>query len=147
MTAATATAASSAGAPTAPSKGLNIALWIVQALLAAAFGFAGFGKLTAPIAELAPRMAWVTTLPPGVVRFIGAAELAGALGLLLPSLTRIQPRLTALAGAGLATIMALAAVFHVSRGEARYIGMNLGLGALAAFVAWGRFKKAPIAAR
>jgi len=142
----TATAAPS-DAAAAPSKGLNIALWIVQALLAAAFGFAGFGKLTAPIAELAPRMAWVTAMPPGVVRFIGASELAGALGLLLPSLTRIQPRLSALAGAGLATIMVLAAAFHISRGEIRFLGMNLGLGALAAFVAWGRFKKAPLAAR
>jgi hypothetical protein len=120
---------------------------VAQVLLALAFGLAGFGKATAPMAELVKSMTWAADVGEPLVRFIGAAELAGALGLLLPSLTRIVPRLTALAGVGLATVMVLAMAFHISRGEARFIGFNIVLGGLAAFVAWGRFRKAPIAAR
>jgi uncharacterized membrane protein YphA (DoxX/SURF4 family) len=129
------------------SKALNIGLWTTQVLLAAAFFMAGSGKATAPIAELATKMAWVTALPEGMVRFIGTAEMLGAIGLLLPALTRIKPWLTPLAAAGLVVIMALAIPFHISRGEAPFTLVNAVLGGLAAFVAWGRFKKAPIAPR
>lgn len=81
-----------------PSKAWNVALWVVQVLLAAAFGMAGVMKTTAPIA-------------------------------------------------GLVLVMALAAAFHVSRGEFQVLPINFALGALAAFVAWGRTRKAPIAPR
>jgi len=74
----------------------------------------------------------------GLVRFIGVVELAGALGVILPAATRIQPRLTPLAAAGLATIMVLAIPFHLMRGELKEIVINLALGGLAAFVACGR---------
>jgi hypothetical protein len=129
------------------NKALNIGLWTTQVLLAAAFFMAGSGKATAPIAELAVKMAWVTAVPEAMVRFIGTAELLGAVGLLLPALTRIKPWLTPLAAAGLVTIMALAIPFHISRGEAPFTLVNLVLGGLAAFVAWGRYQKAPIAPR
>lgn len=129
------------------SKGLNIALWIVQVLLALAFGMAGLMKTTKPIAELAAKMTWVNWVPPGMVRFIGTAELLGAIGLLLPSIFRVLPWLTPLAATGLVIIMALAAPMHIMHGEANVIGFNAFLGGLAAFVAWGRFRKAPIAAR
>jgi putative oxidoreductase len=125
----------------------NVSLWIVQLLLAAAFGMAGFLKLTMPIPELAQTMVWPGDIPAALVRFIGMAESAGALGLVLPAATRIRPVLTPLAGAGLATIMVLAAVFHVFRGELESLPINLTLGALAAFVAWGRLRKAPIRPR
>jgi uncharacterized membrane protein len=131
----------------APSKGLNIALWIVQVLLFAAFAMAGVMKSTAPIAELAQKMTWVPRLSPATVRFIGVSELCGAIGLLLPSLSRIKPRLTPLAALGIVTIMVLAAGHHAMNGEAKLIPINLVLGGLALFVAWGRWKKAPIAAR
>jgi uncharacterized membrane protein YphA (DoxX/SURF4 family) len=131
----------------APSKGLNIGLWIVQVLLAVAFGMAGLMKSTAPIEELAKQMVWPGTMPAAMVRFIGVSELLGGLGLLLPSLTRIQPKLTALAAAGLVVVMVLAAGFHVTRSEFGALPVNFVLGGLAAFVAWGRFKKAPIAPR
>jgi len=72
---------------------------------------------------------------------------AGALGLILPAVTRIRPKLTAAAGLGLVTVMVLAAAFHLSRGEAQVLPLNLTLGALAAFVAWGRSRKAPILPR
>jgi len=104
-------------------------------------------KSSAPIDQLAARMVWPGALPEPLVRFIGVSELAGALGLLLPSLTRIKPKLTPLAAAGLTVVMVLAVFFHISRGELNALPITLGLGALCAFVAWGRYKAAPIAPR
>ena len=107
---------------------------------------AGVMKTTAPVAELAKNLNWVADMP-WLVRFIGASELAGALGLILPSLTRIMPRLTSLAGLGLFTVMVLASGFHVVRGEFGGLPITFVLGGLAAFVAWGRYRGAPINAR
>ncbi|MFN8446041.1 MAG: DoxX family protein [Caldilineaceae bacterium] len=121
---------------------MNIVLWIVQILLLVAFGAAGAMKLSQPIDGLAAAMAWVTAMPALVVRFIGLAEVAGALGVVLPQATKIQPKLTAWAGVGLATVMGLATIFHITRGEFGNIVPTLILGALAAFVAWGRWSKA-----
>ena len=129
------------------SRALHIVLWVAQVVLAVLFGMAGTMKATAPLAQLAQKMTWVAAVPAALVRFIGVSELAAALGLLLPSATRIRPVLTPLAAAGLVVIMVLAAGFHSSRGEAQVVPVNLVLGALAAFVAWGRGKKAPIAPR
>ena len=83
-------------------------------------------------------------MPLPLVRFIGVSELAGAIGLILPAATKIKPTLTPLAALGLLTIMILAMAFHLSRGEAQALPINMALGGLAAFVAWGRTKKAPI---
>jgi cytochrome b561 len=129
------------------SKALHITLWIVQILLVITFGFAGVMKSTQPIAVLGKNMPWTLVVPAALVRFIGISELLGALGLVLPSITRILPGLTAWAGVGLTTIMVLAMGFHVSRGEFYGIPPTLILGLLSAFVAWGRFRKAPIKAR
>jgi uncharacterized membrane protein YphA (DoxX/SURF4 family) len=126
------------------SKALHIGLWIAQALLAFAFVSAGAMKSTQPIAKLAEMMVWPGAIPEGLVRFIGVSEFLGGVGLILPAITRIKPILTPLAGVGLATIQALAIFFHLSRGEYGALPFNLTLGALAAFVAWGRLKKAPI---
>jgi hypothetical protein len=82
-----------------------------------------------------------------LVRFIGASELLGGLGLVLPAATRIKPALTPLAGAGLITVMVLAALFHLTRGEFGAIPGNVILGSLAAFVAWGRWAKVRIMPR
>ena len=116
----------------------------MQLLLAAAFGMAGVMKSTMPMADLTAAMGWPGDVPPTLVRFIGASELAGALGLVLPSATRIRPLLTPLAAIGLVIVMVLAALFHVSRGEAFALPVNIVLGGLAAFVAWGRLRRAPI---
>lgn len=131
----------------APSRGLHIALWVVQVVLAVLFGMAGLMKATQPLAALATQIPWVPDVPAALVRFIGVTEFAAALGLVLPAATRIRPRLTPLAAAGLVLVMTLAAIFHVTRGELGAIVPNLVLGAFAAFVAWGRVRKAPIAAR
>jgi putative oxidoreductase len=126
---------------------MKYALWIVQVLLALVFLATSAMKLLMPIDQLAANMEWVNAVPELLVRFIGLAEVAGALGLILPAATRVQPQLTPLAAAGLALIMVLAAIFHLSRGEAPLVIANAVLFALAAFVAYGRWKWAPIAPR
>lgn len=133
-------------APSASSKGLHIGLWVVQALLAVAFGMAGLMKSFAPVEELAANMPWVARSSEALVRFIGVSELAGALGLILPALLRIKPVLTPAAAAALVVVMILAGGTHVMNSEPGVV-INIVLGALAAFVAWGRFAKAPISPR
>jgi uncharacterized membrane protein YphA (DoxX/SURF4 family) len=129
------------------SKGLNIALWVVQLLLVAMFLMAGASKLLQPISELAKMLPWVTSVSEGLVRFIGLSELLGGMGLLLPSILRIKPILTPYASIGLAVVMLLASIFHITRGEYSAIGMNFFLMAFTLFVAWGRMKKAPISSK
>lgn len=129
-----------------PSRGLHLGLWVVQVLLAVAFGMAGLMKMTTPIEELGKNLPWVLELP-GLARFIGVSEFAGALGLILPSATRIQPKLTGIAAAALVVVMVLAVGFHVMKGELAHTAPSLVLGALSAFVAWGRLKAAPISPR
>jgi putative oxidoreductase len=129
------------------SAPLHVALWLSQVALFAMFAMAGFLKLTTPIAPLSQTIPWVADVPVALVRFIGFSELAGAIALLLPSLTRIKPVLTPLAALGLAIVMVFAMVFHIARGELAALGMPIVLGGVAAFVAWGRFRKSPIEPR
>ncbi|MEV4062012.1 DoxX family protein [Nonomuraea dietziae] len=96
-------------------------------------------KSTQPEEKLEPRLPWAEDYSAGTVRFIGIAELAGALGLILPAVTGIAPILTPLAATGLAVIMVLAALAHVRRKAPAAIAMKAALFLLAAFVAWGRF--------
>jgi len=126
------------------SKGWNIGLWIAQILMAGAFGMAGFTKLTTPIADLSQMLPWVANAPEMLVRFIGLSELLGALGLVLPTALRIQPKLTNTAALGLGLVMILALIFHLSRGEYEAAPINLVLLGIMAFINWGRNKKAPI---
>ncbi|MCU1228663.1 MAG: DoxX protein [Acidobacteria bacterium] len=127
-------------------KWLLIALWSAQVLLAVAFGMFGLMKLTTPIAQLAKNLPWVADYAL-LIRFIGLSEVAGAIGLLLPAVTRIAPVLTPIAASGLVVIMVLAFAFHVARGEFSGLPFVTALGAIAAFVAWGRFGRAAISAR
>jgi uncharacterized membrane protein YphA (DoxX/SURF4 family) len=130
------------------SKGLHVGLWVVQGLLALAFLGAGALKLTTPSAELiAQGMTWIESFPGFAVPVIGGLEVLGALGLVLPAALRIQPKLTVLAALGLVLTMVGAAITHIAIGEAGMIAPNVVLGGLAAFVAWGRWSKAPIEAR
>jgi uncharacterized membrane protein YphA (DoxX/SURF4 family) len=129
------------------SNGWNIATWVAQVILALLFGMAGVFKTFTPMAELATKIPWTAEVPAMLVRFIGVSELLGAIGILLPAALRIRPRLTPLAAAGLALVMALAILFHLARGEAQVIGFPIVLGALAAFVAWSRSRKVPVQGR
>lgn len=127
---------------------MNIALWIVQVLLGLAFIGAGFShSFTAEQMAAQPGGAWILAIPDGLRYFISACEILGGLGLILPGLTKIQPRLTPLAALGLAVTMLLAIVFHAMRAEYMNIILNLILGGLAAFVAYGRFVRVPLKGR
>src|SRR5512145_337759 len=96
-----------------------------------------------PFDQVAQQATWMNSVPRALSRFIGYAELAGGLGLIIPAATRIAPWLTPLAAFGLATIMILAIPFHVFKGEASVIWMQGLIAALAVVVAWGRWRKAP----
>jgi putative oxidoreductase len=127
------------------SKGIHVALWVVQVLAAVAFGMSGMMVLGTPIDELVEKgLLFADRMPEGVVRFIGASKALGAVGLILPAATRIAPVLTPIAAALLLLVMVLAAGHHVIYDEISAIMPNLILGSLAAFVAWGRFKISPI---
>lgn len=119
------------------------ALWIVQTLLALIFLFAGGTKLALPPEVLTQQM----PLPVAFLRFIGVAEVLGAAGLILPGLLRIRPGLTPLAAAGLVVIMIGATVLTVITDGGALALIPLGVGLLAAFVAYGRWRLVPLSAR
>ena len=118
---------------------MSTVLWIAQALLAALFLFAGGMKLILPLDQLQGPVA----LPGALVRFIGLAEVLGALGLLLPGLSGIRPGLTPLAATGLVLIMAGAIWITLAAGEVAAALVSLAVGVVAAFVAYGRWRLAP----
>ncbi len=123
---------------------MNIALWIVQFLLAVQFLWHGYFMI-APPPNLPETARWVYDLAPALRIFIGVAELLAAAGLILPGLTRIRTGLTPLAALGLALIMILAIVFHLQRGEGFVI--NVVVLVLSSFVAYGRWRVKPLPGR
>lgn len=118
-------------------KSLNVALWIVQGLLALTFAGTGVWKLVTPVPALAAKFPWMGQVSPAFLYFTAVTDLAGGLGLLLPALTRMNPRLVVAAALGLAVQQAGAIVFHLSRGEGANTPFNFVLVALALFVFWG----------
>jgi hypothetical protein len=132
---------------TKSNMGLEIGLWAAQLLLAAAYALFGSMKMFQPLDELAKMMTWVPTLPHWFVRTLGTVEVLGAVGLILPSITSIMPKLTVVAALCILVHQLLAVSLHVSRGEFNVLGLNALLIALAAFIFWGRSKKAIILPR
>jgi hypothetical protein len=122
---------------------VTYALWIVQGLLLLLFLFAGGVKLVLPLEQLTGSI----PLPGWFLRFIGVAEVLGALGLILPALLRIRPGLTPLAAAGLVVIMTGATVITLVGDGVAMALIPLVVGVLVAFVAYGRWRLAPIAPR
>ena len=118
---------------------MDIAVWIIQGLLALAFFMAGLMKTSQPVSKIREKMAWANDVPPMKIKFIGFVEALGAIGLILPVATGIFPQLTWLAAAGLAIIMLLAAKLHFNRGEKKEAFTNLVLFTLLVFVAYSRF--------
>jgi hypothetical protein len=119
------------------------ALWIVQGLLALLFLFTGGMKLVLPL----EKMAGPVELPGYLLRFIGVAEVLGAVGMIVPSLLRIRPGLTPLAACGLVIIMIGATVITLGAGLIGPAVVSLVVGMLAAFVAYGRWRLAPLRGR
>ena len=119
-----------------PSRRRGAILWTIQGLLGATYVITGLMKLASPADVLAATMP--VPLPILFLRVIGLCELAGALGLVLPGLTHIKPRLTSLAASGLVIIMAGATVITALTMGAAMAAMPLVLGILAGYVAYAR---------
>jgi uncharacterized membrane protein YphA (DoxX/SURF4 family) len=117
---------------------MNIALWVVQALLALAFLMSGLMK-TLQYEKYKASAAWAKDVSGGLVTFIGVAEILGALGIVLPLLLGLPAILTPLAAVGLLLIMLGATGLHLKRGESQMIVIPVVVGALATFVAYGRW--------
>jgi hypothetical protein len=120
---------------------VNLALWIIQVLLAALFLFAGGVKLVLPIAAMTSQMPM--PLPGWILRLTGIAEVAGAMGLILPGFFRIRTGLTALAASGLVIIMIGATVLTAAGGKVLPALFPFAVGLLAAFVTYGRSRLVP----
>ena len=118
---------------------MTYALWIVQGLLALLFLWAGGTKLVLPLEKLTGPI----PVPGLFLRFIGVAEVLGALGLILPGPLGMWPGLTALAAVGLVIIMIGATVFTLAGGAVAMALFPLVVGLLAAFVAYGRWRLTP----
>lgn len=120
---------------------MNLALWIVAGILATAYLLSGAGKVLVPKARIAafgPSAKWTDDFSPTSVKAIGALEMLGAAGLILPAALGVAPILVPLAAIGLAVVMVGATVVRVRRREYRYMAADLVYLALNVFVAWGR---------
>ena len=118
---------------------MDVLTWILAGLLGAIYLLAGVTKLTQPKDKLVSNMAWVEDFSAGQVRAIGAVELLGAIGVVLPWALDIAPVLSPLAATGLALVQVGAMRTHLRRGEKQLLPINLTLFALAAVVAVLRF--------
>ncbi|MCA1649842.1 MAG: DoxX family protein [Acidobacteria bacterium] len=123
---------------------MNIALWVLQVLLAVAFFAHGWLFLSPPPAIAAQMNA---SLPRWFQLFLGVAEILAAVGLILPGLTRIQPWLVTWAGAGIMIVMVSAMVYHLMRSEFSSAAITFLLLAMATFVAYMRHRVLPIGVR
>lgn len=115
---------------------MQTAYWIVAALLTAFYLYAGGRKIAQTQEQLQPMMGWVDRTPMPLVRTIGALELAGAAGLILPPLTGVLPVLAVAAAVGLLLIQVGGIALHLSRNEARLIPLNIALLAWAGATTW-----------
>lgn len=131
----------------ASSKALNVSLWIVQGLGAVAFLGGAVWKVATPVEELAKQMPWMGEVSPGFLIMTAIFDFLGGVGIILPSMTRVQPKLAPLAALGGIALMLAAITFHLSRGEAADTPFNFFMIALLTFVYWGRTRKSPISSR
>ena len=122
-----------------PGRKLNVLLWILQALLALLFMFAGVMKFVMPVAEMTKQIA----LPGLFLHFIGACEILGAIGLVLPGILRIRTGLTPLAAAALVVIMIGATAVNLKTGQRGAALTTVIVGLLLVFVAYNRRRMAP----
>lgn len=113
-----------------------VALWTVTAVLALAFAMAGTMKVVTPYERVGEKMSWVEVVNPGQLKGIGALEVIGALGMILPAATGIAPWLTPIAAFGLAGMMVVAVALHVRRKEPFAPSLVLGLVALVVGIGW-----------
>jgi hypothetical protein len=135
--------------PTLAEAKMNSTLWTLQVIWGVFFSLTGFGKILMFNAALwnqaQHEVPWFSAVPQDLFIFIGVCEFLGGIGLILPALTGVKPKLTPLAAFGLTLVMILAAIFHVVRGEYIFLPTNLVLGGVAAFIGYERLFVRPIA--
>jgi hypothetical protein len=119
---------------------INVILWIAQVVLAGTFLWSAAMKLLQSTDSLAETWAWAAGNT-ALVKITGILDLLAAIGLVLPALLRIRPQLTLYAAYGILALMVAASIFHIARGEASQIGINIFFALLAGFIAWGRQQK------
>ena len=121
---------------------MNTVLWIGQVLWGVFFSVTGFGKVLcynpALWNQALQEVPWLSAVPQDLFIFIGVCEFLGGVGLLLPAMTGVKPKLTPFGAFGLTLVMLLTALFHIVRGEYNFVPINLVLGGIAAFIAYGR---------
>ena len=119
-------------------RNLHMTVWAAQVVILLGFGVGATMKILLPIPTLAGIWSWAGDLPPLAVRTLGVIDLLGGLGVVLPTVTGIVPRLTILAALGCVALQLCAMTFHILRGEIEDVPVNVVLLALAAFIALGR---------
>jgi hypothetical protein len=115
---------------------MRIGYWVAAALLGVVYLYSGGKKMTQSKQQLAPMMGWVDTIPTWLIRAIGAVEILGVAGLVLPPATGIAPVLALAAAIGFVVLQLLAAGLHLSRGETKDTAVNGVLIILAGVAAW-----------
>jgi hypothetical protein len=129
------------------STSLTIGLWAAQTIVFALFTLLGSMKLFMPVDKLAEMWVWPGQVPGWLLHLTGVLDIAGGIGVLLPTVTQIQPRLMVYAAVGCTLLQFAAIIFHLSRGEVAAVPLNIVLLASSIFILWGRGKKGPIAPR
>jgi hypothetical protein len=128
---------------------MNTTLWTAQVLWGVFFSLNGFGKIVwynpGLWNQALQEVPWFSAVPRDLLIFIGVCEFLGGVGLILPAMTGVKPKLTPFAAIGLTLVMILAAIFHIVRGEYSFVVINALLGGVAAFIAYGRLLVRPIA--
>lgn len=131
-----------------PRSVTHITLWIFQVLWGLFFSLNGLGKVfwfnSALWNQARQEVPWASAVPQTLLVLVGTCEFLGGIGLILPAMTRVKPRLISFAGFGLMLVMILAAAFHIARGEYAILTVNVVLGGVAAFIAYGRSFVKPI---
>jgi uncharacterized membrane protein YphA (DoxX/SURF4 family) len=120
------------------SKVILIMLWIAKIILALSFIWAASLKLFQSIEKLSAMWPWTAQIPSVLVRFTGIIDLLGGIGIIAPALLSLNPKLTRITAYAIIVLMICAAIFHICRGEASHIGINVSFALLAFFIAWGR---------
>lgn len=113
-----------------------IALWVVTGILAALFAMAGSMKVITPYGDVRAKMEWVETVTAGQLKAIGALEVLGAIGMILPAATGLAPWLTPVAAFGLLGMMIVAVGLHLRRKEPFLPSLVLGVVALVVAIGW-----------
>jgi uncharacterized membrane protein YphA (DoxX/SURF4 family) len=120
------------------SKSIIITLWFAQIILAVCFICGTVMKLFLPIEKLSSMWTWAGEISPLLVKATGVLDLLAGIGIIIPTIFRIYSKIVPLTAIGIIILMFSASIFHICRGEASRIGINIFIAVLASFVFWGK---------